>query len=154
MNGFKYVFRAIGILAAFSLFILGLAVTLYTFIDGFLVINKILDHNANGSKVIYNALGVLDLILLSLSIFIASFGIYELFVKPIATLPNWMQVKDLDALKAMLIKIVVVVMGISFMGKIITWDGREDLLHYGLTIAAVIIALSYFLNVKISYNKK
>ena len=96
----------------------------------------------------------MDLILLSLSIFIASFGIYELFVKPIATLPNWMQVKDLDALKAMLIKIVVVVMGISFMGKIITWDGREDLLHYGLTIAAVIIALSYFLNVKISYNKK
>ncbi|MEN0002880.1 MAG: YqhA family protein [Bacteroidota bacterium] len=154
MKIIEYLFRGIGVLAAVSLFFLGLAVTIYTVLDGFEVVAKIVTFQTTDGKVIYQALGILDLLLLGLSIFIASMGIYELFVKPIPGLPEWMQVKDIDALKSMLIKIVVVVMGISFLGRAVTWDGNENILHYGLTVAAVIIALSYFLSVKIEYDKK
>lgn len=151
MKLLEYLFRGIGILASISLFFLGLAVTIYTFAEGFQVVKKILEFSTEEQKVIYSAMGILDLILLSFSIYIAAVGIYELFVKPIENLPAWVQVKDLDALKSMLIKIVIVVMGISFMGRVVTWDGNENILYYGLSIAGVMFALSYFLKVKVKF---
>lgn len=154
MKLLEYLFRGIGIIAAISLFLLGLAVTIYSFVEGFYVIDIILQFSTSESNVIYKALGILDLILLSFSIYIASIGIYELFVKPIENLPDWIQVKDLDALKAMLIKVIIVVMGISFMGRMVTWDGKENLLQYGGAVAAVILALSYFLSIKIKIDEK
>jgi uncharacterized membrane protein YqhA len=154
MKILEYLFRGIGIITSFSLFMLGLAVTIYSFVDGIAVIEKILKISTKESDVIYSALGVVDLILLALSIFIASIGIFELFVKPIDRLPEWLQVKDIDALKSMLIKVIVVVMAISFMGQVVTWDGQDNILNYGVGIAAVVLALSYFLNVKIAYGEK
>ena len=59
----------------------------------------------------------------------------------------------IDQLKAMLIKLIVVVMGVSFTGRIVTWDGSTNLLGYGAALAAVVLALSYFLNVKIKEEK-
>ncbi len=149
MRLLAYLFRGIGIIASISLLLLGLAVMIYSFVEGFHVVEKILKFSAAEDTVIYGAMGVVDLILLSFSIFIASVGIYELFVKPIENLPAWVQVKDLDALKSMLVKVIVVVIGISFMGRIITWDGKENLLNFGVAVGLVIIALSYFLSVKI-----
>ncbi|MEM9837158.1 MAG: YqhA family protein [Bacteroidota bacterium] len=148
MKVLEYIFRGIGVLSSLALFILGLAVLVYTLFEGVLVVGKIMEYSTKGNTVIYSALAVTDLILLSFSTFIASIGIYELFVNPIENLPQWLQVKDLDTLKSMLIKVIVLVMGISFMGKVITWDGKENLLNFGVAVAAVILALSYFLNVK------
>lgn len=148
MKFIVYLFRGIGIAAAVSLFLLGLAVMFYTLVDGLHVVESILGFSTAEGRVIYHAMGILDLILLSFSIFIASMGIYELFVSPIESLPEWLQVKDLDALKGMLIKIIVPVMGISFLGRVVAWDGEENLLSYGVAIAAVMVALSYFLSIK------
>ncbi|MEL7249248.1 MAG: YqhA family protein [Bacteroidota bacterium] len=148
MKALVYLFRAIGIIAALCLFFLGLAVLFYTLVEGFHVFESILGFTTVEGRVIYNAMGILDLILLSFSIFIAAIGIYELFVNPIEHLPAWLQVDDLDALKGMLIKIIVPVMGISFLGRVVTWDGEQNLLSFGVAIAAVMIALSYFLSIK------
>lgn len=154
MKVLEYLFRGIGVIASLCLFILGLAVLIYTFIEGAFVIGKILKFSTTEDTVIYSAMGVVDLILLSFSIFIASIGIYELFVSPIERLPEWLQVKDLDALKSMLVKVIILVMGISFMGRVITWDGDENLLNFGIAIGVVILALSYFLSVKIKSEDK
>ena len=154
MKILEYTFRSIGVIASICLFILGLAVLIYTFFEGFYVIDKILRPTTTEDTVIYSAMGVVDLILLSFSIFIASIGIYELFVSPIERLPEWLQVKDLDALKGMLIKVIIVVMGISFMGRVVTWDGEENLLNFGVAVAAVILSLGYFLSVKHQMDDK
>jgi len=148
-KAFKFLFQAVGVFAAVSLFLLGIAVIIYGFAEGLKVIAKTLALSTAESSVIYGVMGVLDLILLSFSIFITSIGIYELFVQPLPDLPDWIQVKDLDALKSMLIKVIIVVMGISFMGKVVTWDGEQDIMGFGFSVAAVILALSYFLKVKI-----
>lgn len=154
MKLLEYIFRGVGIIASMSLFILGLAVLVYTFFEGFFVVDKILKFSTTEDTVIYSAMGVVDLILLSFSIFIASIGIYELFVSQIKNLPEWLQVKDLDALKSMLIKVIIVVMGISFMGRVVTWDGEQNLLNFGVAVGIVILALSYFLSVKLQGNEK
>ena len=41
-------------------------------------------------------------------------------------------------------RVVVVVMGVLFLGQVVTWDGQRDLLGYGVGIAAVIAALTWF----------
>ncbi len=48
----------------------------------------------------------------------------------------------------MLVKTIIVVLGISFMGRAVTWEGEEGLLSYGIAIGAVVVALSVFLSVK------
>ncbi|MEM6723030.1 MAG: YqhA family protein [Bacteroidota bacterium] len=154
MKILKFLFQGIGALSFIALFMLGLAVTFYSFVEGAHVITDILTFTATEDKVIYKAMGVLDLILLSLSIFIAALGIYELFVHPIDNLPDWIRTKDIDTLKAMLIKIVIIVMGISFLGSVVAWDGEKDLLNFGISIAAVTVALSYFLSVKEKKEEK
>ncbi|MEL6975671.1 MAG: YqhA family protein [Bacteroidota bacterium] len=148
MKALKYVFKGIGLVSSISLFILGLSVTIYAFVEGAHVIHNILDFSAGEANVISQAMGILDLILLSFSIFITSIGIFELFVSPIPDLPKWLQIKDFDNLKGMLVKVIVVVMGISFMGRAVTWDGQEELLGYGIANGIIILALSYFLNSK------
>lgn len=148
MKVLKYIFQGIGLIASIGLFLLGLTVSLYSLAEGAHAIVEILQFNTSESSVIYDAMGVVDLILLSFSIFIASIGIYELFVQPVPSLPDWIQINDLDALKAMLIKVAIVVMGISFMGRLVTWDGEQNLLNLGLATGAVVVALSYFLSVK------
>jgi len=46
--------------------------------------------------------------------------IFELFVHPIQDLPEWLKVSNFDNLKSMLVKVIIVVMGISFMGRAVT----------------------------------
>ena len=99
-------------------------------------------------------MSLLDLILLSFSIFITSIGIFELFVHPVKDLPEWLQVKNFDDLKGMLVKVINVDMGLSFMGRSVTWDGQANLLNFGIAIASVILALSYFLSTKKNRSSK
>ncbi|WP_259115168.1 YqhA family protein, partial [Salinibacter ruber] len=86
--------------------------------------------------------------LLGFSVLIASVGIYELFVGVLPNMPDWLRMEDLDALKGVLVKTIIVVLGISFMGRAVTWEGEEGLLSYGIAIGAVVVALSVFLSVK------
>ncbi|WP_425234347.1 YqhA family protein [Ulvibacterium sp.] len=150
----KYIFRGIGLVSSISLFILGLAVIIYAFVEGARVIHHILDFSASEANVISEAMSILDLILLSFSVFITSIGIFELFVYSIPDLPDWLQIKNFDALKGTLIKVIVVVMGISFMGRAVTWDGQKELLGYGIANGIIILALSYFLNSKKNHESQ
>jgi uncharacterized membrane protein YqhA len=60
-------------------------------------------------------------------------------------LPAWLTIRDLDDLKDKLTGVVILVMGVLFLGQAVTWDGERDLLPYGAAIALVIAALTFFL---------
>jgi uncharacterized membrane protein YqhA len=89
---------------------------------------------------------VVDLFLLATVLYIIALGLYELFVDDRLVLPHWLTIHDLDDLKNKLTGVVILVMGVLFLGQVVTWDGRRDLLHYGAAIALVIAALTYFLS--------
>ena len=144
----QYLVRGIGLMASLGLFLLALVVTVYAFVEGGGVVIEILQFSNAEYNVIYDTMTVVDLFLLSFSVLIASVGIYELFVGVLPNMPDWLRVEDLESLKGVLIKTVIVVLGISFMGRAVTWEGKEDLLDYGIAIGAVIAALSFFLSVK------
>jgi len=72
--------------------------------------------------------------------------LYELFIDDTLPLPSWLEIHNLDDLKSKLIGVVVVVLGVLFLGQVIAWDGQRDLLGYGTAIALIVAALTYFLS--------
>jgi transketolase N-terminal domain/subunit len=51
---------------------------------------------------------------------------------------------SLDDLKDKLVGVIVVALAVSFLAQIAIWDGKTNLLSYGLSIALVILALGAF----------
>lgn len=88
---------------------------------------------------------IVDLFLLATVFYIIALGLYELFIDTTITVPQWLEIRTLDDLKNKLTSVVVVVMGVLFLGQVVTWDGERELLGYGVAVAAVIIALTFFL---------
>ena len=76
---------------------------------------------------------------------IIALGLYALFVDDTLPLPHWLEIHDLDDLKAKLLSVVVVVLAVLFLGEVVKWDGRRELLGLGVAIAAVIAGLTFFL---------
>ena len=88
---------------------------------------------------------IVDLFLLGTVFYIIAIGLYELFIDTDVKLPEWLTINNLDDLKNKLIAVVIVVLGVLFLGQVVSWDGKTDLLGYGIAIALVIAALTYFL---------
>ncbi|WP_133489649.1 YqhA family protein [Aliiroseovarius marinus] len=97
---------------------------------------------------------IIDLFLLGTVFYIVAIGLYELFISTNVKLPSWLTINNLDDLKNKLIAVVVVVLGVLFLGQVVSWDGERDLLGYGAAVALVIGALSYFLSHKTGGNSK
>jgi uncharacterized membrane protein YqhA len=91
------------------------------------------------------AIQALDLFLLATVAWLAATGLYTLFIDPSAR--TWLRagVESLDDLKAKLIGVVVLALGVLFLGEALGWSAGPDLLYFGGAIAAVILALSVFI---------
>jgi uncharacterized membrane protein YqhA len=70
-------------------------------------------------------------------------GLYELFISKI-DFPVGVTVSSLDDLKDKLLGVIVVALAVTFLSQITTWDGKTDLLSYGVSIALVVLALGAF----------
>lgn len=88
-----------------------------------------------------NLIEITDMILLGMVLYIVSLGLYQLFIDPTLTVPRWLRVNDLADLKRDLINVTVVLLGVSFLGEVVDWDGTPDILSLGAAVALVIVAL-------------
>ena len=89
-----------------------------------------------------------DASLLATVFYIVSLGLYSLFIDDTLALPPWLSIHNIDDLKGKLASVVIVVLGVLFLGYAIAWDGQLSLLPLGCAIAAVMAALTYFLSQK------
>ena len=88
---------------------------------------------------------IIDIILLGTVLYIVALGLYQLFIDQNLVLPGWLKVNDLTDLKRDLIAVVVVLLGVSFLGEVVNWEGQNDILPLGAGIALVIAALGFIL---------
>src|SRR5918999_4821385 len=88
---------------------------------------------------------ITDVILLGTVLYIVALGLYQLFIDQNLALPRWLKVNDLTDLKRDLIGVVVVLLGVSFLGEVVNWEGETDVLPLGAGIALVIAALGFIL---------
>jgi uncharacterized membrane protein YqhA len=88
---------------------------------------------------------ITDIILLGTVLYIVSLGLYQLFIDRSLPLPHWLQVNDLTDLKRDLIGVVVVLLGVSFLGEVVNWEGSSNVFPLGAAVAVVIAALGFIL---------
>ena len=104
------------------------------------------DVSRKGAKALaIEFIEIVDLFLLGTVFYIVALGLYELFIDSNIRVPAWLTIKTLDDLKNKLIGVVIVVLGVLFLGQVVSWDGQRDLLGLGGAIALVIAALTWFL---------
>jgi uncharacterized membrane protein YqhA len=84
---------------------------------------------------------ITDMILLGMVLYIVSLGLYQLFIDPSLSVPSWLRVADLADLKRDLINVTVVLLGVSFLGEVVNWNGTTEILMLGAAVALVIVAL-------------
>jgi uncharacterized membrane protein YqhA len=98
--------------------------------------------------VVLKFIEIIDTFLLATVFLIISVGLYELFIDSTLDLPEWLDIKTLNDLKAKLIGVVIIVLAVIFLGNTARWSGGTEILYLGGGIAAVIAALTYFLSQK------
>ncbi|MGJ7511976.1 YqhA family protein [Variovorax sp. GT1P44] len=60
-------------------------------------------------------------------------------------MPKWLEVHDLDTLKANLVGVVIAVLAVRVWREAVAWDGTSDIAAFGAAIALVVAALTLFL---------
>jgi uncharacterized membrane protein YqhA len=85
-------------------------------------------------------LQVLDLYLIGTVLVVTAIGLYELFIGEVQ-LPNWLVIRNLSDLKAKIVEVVVLVIGIKFVEKLVTVKDPLHVLWYGLGSALVMAVL-------------
>ncbi|MBK6421456.1 MAG: YqhA family protein [Gemmatimonadetes bacterium] len=144
LSGSRYLI----IIAVLSTLVAATALLAYGAYETFAVLRGVWLADGSGPKgakgLILAFIELTDLFLLATVLYVIAIGLFELFVDDRLDLPNWLEIHDLNDLKDKLIGVVVVVMGVLFLGQVVTWDGQRDLLGYGVGIAAVIAALTWF----------
>jgi uncharacterized membrane protein YqhA len=140
------------IIAVFATLIASAVLLVYGAVETFAVIQGLLrpaEGSGKGAKGLVLAfIELTDLFLLATVMYVIAIGLFELFVDDRLDLPEWLEIHNLDDLKQKLIGVLIVVMGVVFLGQVVTWDGERNLLTLGGGIALVIAALTYFLSQK------
>ncbi len=151
MRRFLAATRYIALIPSICIFLAGTALMVYGAIEAFQIMTHAFTEevSSKGAKTLLLAsIELVDLFLLATVLYVIAIGLYELFIDDSLPLPHWLVIHDLDDLKEKLIGVVIVVLGVLFLGQVIAWDGTRDLLNHGGAAALVIAALSYFLSLK------
>jgi uncharacterized membrane protein YqhA len=144
--------RYLIIIAVVATLIAAGALLLFGAIDTAVVIQQLIakpdfsDKTAKG--LLLNFIEIVDVFLLATVLYIIAVGLYELFIDDRVLVPAWLEIHDLDDLKDKLVGVVIVVIGVGFLGQFVSWDGQTNLLISGGGAALVIAALTYFLSQK------
>jgi uncharacterized membrane protein YqhA len=87
-------------------------------------------------------LQLVDIFLLGTALYIIALGLYELFVDDSLPMPKWLIIATFEDLKEKLIGVIIVLLGVSYLGTAVTWTGDGNILNLGVATAAVILALA------------
>jgi uncharacterized membrane protein YqhA len=88
---------------------------------------------------------IFDLFVLGTVVLIMGISLYEIFLDSDLKLPARLEIRTFEDLKSNLVTVVIVVMAVTFLGQIVSWNGEAELLGFGLVVALVIAALNFYL---------
>jgi uncharacterized membrane protein YqhA len=94
---------------------------------------------------------VMDTFLVGVTLMILAFGFYELFVPTREHsgqkfwLPGWLEMHDIEDLKARVVSMLILVAAITFVDRLVESKNPDEILFLGVGISIVIVALTAFL---------
>ena len=138
-----YIPVAVLLLAGLGAFVYGTALFIHS-------VGHIVGHPFPVRHQIGLFLADVDLFLVGATLLISAVGFYELFVREIrlhgsVRIPSWLEMHDLNDLKARVIAMIVLVVSVSFVEVVVDESSGRHVLDLGGGIAAVVVALTLFL---------
>jgi uncharacterized membrane protein YqhA len=137
------------VIAACALFIQG-GIDLVHFLGK--MVAGVVELDTEEGVIIVEIVEAVHLFLAGTVLFLTSFGLYQLFIRPLP-LPEWMRTNDLADLELNLVGLTIVVLGVDFL-RVIFELKETNLAVYGIGYALPIAALAYFMKVRSQINKK
>ena len=129
---------------SFGLFIAAIAMTIATLLSTIGVTVEVVKGELTMQDMLVEYIEYADFFLLSIVLYIMSIGLYSLFIDDEIEMPSWLEIHTLDDLKEKLVSVIVVVMGVFFLGRLIHGADPLDLLCMGAGIGAVVLSMAYF----------
>lgn len=136
--------RFIAIIPSIGLFAASIALMIVTLISTVQVTAEAIEGTVDILDLMVDYIEYADFFLLAIVLYIMAIGLYSLFIDDDIPMPHWLEIHDLEDLKEKLIGVIVVVMGVYFLGRLIHGTDSMDILCLGVGIAAVVFALGYF----------
>lgn len=87
---------------------------------------------------------LIDVFLLGIVFYLIAVGFYQLFINAELPVPHWLRIDDLDELKVKLIAVIIVMLGVNFLG-VIELDNQGSVLDVGIAVALVVVAFAVVL---------
>ena len=139
--------RLVMILGIASLLVASATLLIYGIITTILQIVRLLLPSApvTNRDVFLSSIKLIDLVLLATIMQVVGIGLYSLFVSKSLPVSQWLITTNIDDLKNKLAGIVAIMLGVLFLEQLFYWGSDRDLMPLGIGIAAVIVALSYFI---------
>ena len=142
--------RYMVIIAVIGAFLASLVVIIYGGITVLGIIADVLTHGSftvDGAKhLAVECIEIIDLFLLGTVLYIVALGLYELFIDESLPTPAWLVITTLDDLKAKLIGVIIVLLAVTFLAEVVTWNGSTSILSLGVAVGLVLLALTGILS--------
>ena len=137
--------RLIALIPAFGLAICAFVLVIATCVDAIgTTIGFIFEGAETLDDLTIDYIEYTDMFLLGVVLFMTALGLCQLFVTDRVPLPKWLEFHDLDDLKERLVSVIVVMLGVHFLGLVLKGTNPLDLLWLGIAICVVIFALTLF----------
>lgn len=94
------------------------------------------------------ALEIVDYFLVALALCVLSGGFYQLMIRENLGLPQWMRIHTPVHMERQLMGVIVTVMTVEALVKLANWEAGFDIVGYGLAVAAIIAAITFYVRVQ------
>ncbi len=142
--------RYLILIAIIGTLLISLTLLIYT---GIAVVNIIIEaftHSGftaqEGKHLAVESIQMIDLFLLGAVLYIIALGLYELFVDNSLPTPRWLSISNIEDLDIILINVIIVLLAVTFLGNVVTWDGSPNILWLGIAVGLVLLALGLLKN--------
>lgn len=138
--------RKFVLIAVIALFALSLAAFILGAVSVFTTIRGLIETSENTDAAI-RFIELMETFLIATGLLIFAIGLYELFIREVAVMPVWLEIKNLHDLKAKLGGIVVLVMAITFLKHFVRWEDPLGTLFFATStavVASALVAFSHF----------
>ena len=138
--------RFIAGIPALGLFVCSIALNIVVLVNIGKAIVELCGGHLDSMTFVIECVEYADQFLLGVALYILSLGLVSLFITDKIPLPHWLEFHDFDDLKERLIGVIVVMLGVYFLGEVLKGDSAYDLLLLGIAIAVAILALTFFVS--------
>lgn len=128
-------------LASLSLFLFGIGSVISAIFKALITSNQFEAGRIKELSVVL--IQTIDIFLLATVFYIIALGLYELFIDSSLQLPHWLEIKTLDDLEIRLLSVVVVILPVTFLGKLVEWKSGIDILWLGLAVGSVLLSVAF-----------